>query len=177
MELFLTRDEITRLYGDGLDAVKVWVRKPVLIYSLTATEATELFRRKQMDMFGIDINLRGAKETEHRFLSPFGHWKMEGFGSSMTHHATPFGKMFGYADTDCEFDRAIATRVWNEITDVEFKDVPFTEWWKLKDSVSKQGWDKWMLKLTINNNGWSIEDISEDSHKIHIGGSKLDEPF
>ena len=146
------------LISCGLDAVKVWVKKPVLI-SYTNVSDMILKYEEQHKKFDVDVMRRG-KNNYPVHLNDTGRWCVRHAGSTMEHHNTPFGKMFGYSDKDTEnvesdeCDKEISSVVWDEICS-EFNYDEFDDWSKIDYAdKAKHTTNSFMLKLTITHNGW-----------------------
>ncbi len=164
MIFYITRNGGGTITSQGLNGLSVWVKKPIRMINLSASEINDrYFMFDEKDK--IDPKMKGYQNFPDHLLKG-GYWAIRRASSSKATHSTPFGDMFGYSDSDDKFSNDISKLVWEEVNK-EFNNEPFDDWFKLDNkNLAVYGESKFMLKLTIDYNGFVLENISDKSERF-----------
>lgn len=151
MIYYITRQDGSSIQFGGLERIHIWHKRPILFIHESCTDLYNNYKYYEKS--------RGYGKF-NQYLMMIGEWYIKG---DRSRYMTSFNKIFGYGDGDDIFDNSIANAVWNEI-EKEFNYADFQDWNKI-DQEGKSVWgvNKFMLKLTINQKGFQLENISEDS--------------
>jgi hypothetical protein len=180
MVLWITRGDGGAIMSGGLSALSVWPKKPSLNISVDPDRFKNHFKKKYLDLHGIDVEMRGIENWPDYVTHHFGSWTMHGTPSSL--HPTSFSKLFGYNDKDTEdpdsdeLDNVIAEEVW-EIVKKEFNNDDFDNWFDIDNNEEALHTPKtFLLKLKITGKGYVLEEVY-DQVNTHYTDSARDEPF